>query len=60
ITRMRTGGESNASVNNRIKANREDKKAWELNGLKPLLFTFYLKPLRKIPQFILRKPRNRD
>lgn len=58
ITRMRMGGESNATVTNRIKANREDKKAWELNGLRPMLFTFFLKPLRKIPQFILTKPRN--
>jgi glycosyltransferase involved in cell wall biosynthesis len=58
ITRMRTGGESNVTVNNRIKANREDKKAWEINGLKPLLFTFFLKPLRKIPQFIFTKPKN--
>ncbi|HYG50884.1 MAG TPA: glycosyltransferase family 2 protein [Flavobacteriales bacterium] len=57
ITRMRTGGESNASVKNRVKANNEDRKAWKVNDLRPNLLTLYLKPLRKIPQFIFRKPR---
>lgn len=52
IVKMRTGGMSNASVNNRIRANREDREAWRLNGLKPYFFTLYLKPLRKITQFI--------
>jgi len=49
--RMRVGGVSNASLTNRIKANREDKKAWKINGLKPKPFTFILKPLSKITQF---------
>jgi glycosyltransferase involved in cell wall biosynthesis len=52
IVKMRTGGMSNASVNNRIRANREDREAWRINGLKPYFFTLYLKPLRKITQFI--------
>lgn len=52
IVKMRTGGMSNASVNNRIRANREDRQAWRMNGLKPYFFTLYLKPLRKITQFI--------
>jgi hypothetical protein len=39
-------------VNNRIRANREDREAWRINGLKPYFFTLYLKPLRKITQFI--------
>ena len=50
--RMRVGGVSNASLANRIKANREDKKAWKMNGLKPKPFTFILKPLSKLNQFI--------
>jgi glycosyltransferase len=33
-------------------ANREDKMAWEMNNLTPYLFTPYLKPLRKVFQFI--------
>jgi len=49
--RMRVGGVSNSSLSNRIKANREDKLAWKINGLKPKPFTFILKPLSKISQF---------
>ena len=52
MVKMRTGGMSNASVKNRIRANREDRAAWRLNGLKPYFFTLYLKPLRKITQFL--------
>jgi glycosyltransferase involved in cell wall biosynthesis len=52
IVKMRTGGMSNASMRNRIRANREDREAWRINGLKPYFFTLYLKPLRKITQFI--------
>lgn len=51
IVKMRTGGVSNISLRNRIKANREDKRAWKINGLKPGLFTFIRKPLSKISQF---------
>ena len=54
IVKMRTGGVSNASVLNRIRANREDREAWRVNGLKPWFFTLYLKPLRKITQFLKR------
>jgi glycosyltransferase involved in cell wall biosynthesis len=52
IVKMRAGGVSNASLRNRLRANREDRLAWKLNGLKPYFFTLYLKPLRKITQFI--------
>jgi glycosyltransferase involved in cell wall biosynthesis len=52
IVKMRTGGISNASVRNRIRANQEDREAWRINGLKPYFFTLYLKPLRKITQFL--------
>lgn len=48
---MRVGGKSNVSVQNRVNANMEDRKAWEINGLKPRFYTLYLKPLRKIFQF---------
>lgn len=51
IIKMRIGGQSTASVNNRVKANLEDRKAWEVNGLKPKFYTLWLKPLRKIKQF---------
>lgn len=49
--KMRVGGKSNASVKNRVNANLEDRKAWEVNELKPRFYTLYLKPLRKILQF---------
>lgn len=51
LVKMRVGGKSNVTFLNRIKANREDKKAWLMNNLKPGMFTFILKPLSKIGQF---------
>ena len=54
LVKMRVGGMSNASIGNRIRANRNDRRAWEVNGLKPYLWTIPLKPIRKIPQYWLR------
>ncbi len=54
IVKMRVGGVSNASFNNRLRANKEDRLAWKLNGLRPNFFTLYLKPLRKVHQFIIK------
>jgi glycosyltransferase involved in cell wall biosynthesis len=54
LVKMRDGGLSNASLANRLRANREDREAWKLNGLKPYFFTRWLKPLRKVFQFINR------
>lgn len=51
LVQMRVGGVSNATVGNRLKANHNDRKAWEVNGLKPCLWTLLLKPMRKIPQW---------
>jgi len=51
LVRMRTGGMSNASWLNRWRANREDRMAWKMNGLKPRFYTTILKPLRKLQQF---------
>ena len=51
IVKMRVGGVSNASLSNRIKANQEDRKAWEVNGLKPNALTLIFKPLSKLNQF---------
>jgi glycosyltransferase involved in cell wall biosynthesis len=50
--KMRLGGLSNSSIKHRIFANNEDRKAWKINNLKPYFFTLYLKPLRKIFQYI--------
>ena len=52
MIKMRQGGQSNATLLNRIKANREDKRAWEVNGLKPGKLTMLKKPLSKVTQFL--------
>ncbi len=50
LVKMRTGGESNRSVANIIKANIESYKAWKKNGLSVFPFFIIMKPLRKILQ----------
>jgi len=52
IVKMRVGGASNSSIKNRINANMEDRKAWKDNELKPYWFTLFLKPARKIIQYL--------
>ena len=51
LVKMRSGGVSNSSLRNRLKANRMDRRAWEINGLKPYPWTICMKPLRKLGQF---------
>jgi glycosyltransferase len=53
LVKMRAGGVSNVSLKNRLKANRMDRYAWAVNGLKPYPWTTYLKPLSKIKQFFV-------
>lgn len=54
LVRMRTGGISNQSWKNRFQANQEDYLAWRLNNLKPRVYTMWLKPLRKLYQYLSR------
>jgi glycosyltransferase involved in cell wall biosynthesis len=54
LVKMRTGGVSNKGILSRLRANREDKQAWITNGLQPFWFTLYMKPIRKISQFIFK------
>lgn len=54
IIRMAVGGASNASFWQRLKANRNDLKAWQVNGLSPRFYTLLLKPLSKLMQFFRR------
>jgi glycosyltransferase involved in cell wall biosynthesis len=54
VVKMRTGGHSNASWRNRWRANREDRRAWTVNGLIPYFFTIPLKPFRKLGQFLIK------
>lgn len=51
IIKMRQGGISNASFANRLRANKEDQMAWQVNQLRMPPLLPLLKPLRKIPQF---------
>jgi glycosyltransferase len=55
ITKMRVGGQSNVTVGNRLKANKEDRMAWEINEIKPKFYTLHMKPVRKIGQFLKKK-----
>lgn len=54
ITRMRVGGQSNVTLKNRWKANREDREAWRMNDVKPGLFTLIMKPLSKVKQWLVK------
>jgi glycosyltransferase len=54
VVKMRVGGHSNVSLKNRLRANREDRRAWDVNGLTPYFFTIPLKPFRKIGQFLIK------
>jgi hypothetical protein len=49
---MRVGGVSNASLKNRLKANKEDQLAWEINNLKMPVLLPVLKPLSKLKQYL--------
>lgn len=51
FVKMRLGGESNQSIKNIIKANKESYKAWKVNELKINPFMFLLKPLSKVLQY---------
>lgn len=51
LVHMRQGGISNRSLANRLRANRNDRRAWAVNGLTPLPWTFLAKPLRKVGQW---------
>ena len=51
LVKMRMGGQSNATLYRRLVANRMDRKAWTVNGLKPYPWTLWMKPLCKIPQW---------
>jgi glycosyltransferase len=59
LVKMRTGGISNSNWGSRVKANLEDRMAWRINNLKPYFFTLYLKPVRKLLQFIHKDHFNR-
>lgn len=53
LMKMRVGGTGNASLKNRIRANKEDRRAWKMNDIKPRWYTLYAKPLSKILQWFV-------
>lgn len=56
LVRMRVGGASNASLGHRMLANKSDREAWSVNDLRPPWALRLTKPLRKLPQYVLRPP----
>lgn len=54
---MRAGGVSTRALRSRWAANRMDRLAWRLNGLRPYPWTTILKPLRKVSQLYRRQVR---
>jgi len=54
LVKMRIGGNSGGGIKNRIKANNEDKLARKVNNLNYSFFFTILKPIRKLPQFVLK------
>ena len=54
LVKIRTGGRSAPSPTRVIRNILENNKAWRVNGIKPSLFTFLLKPLLKVPQYFKR------
>ncbi|HNR06016.1 MAG TPA: glycosyltransferase family 2 protein [Saprospiraceae bacterium] len=52
LVAMRTGGASNRSFKARWLANRQDRAAWTMNGLKPEWLTLWKKPLSKLKQYL--------
>jgi glycosyltransferase involved in cell wall biosynthesis len=51
LVHMRNQGMSNASISNRLKANRNDRLAWRVNGIRPRPWTLVAKPVRKVSQW---------
>ena len=56
--KMRVGGESNASIKNRLNANQADRNAWIENGYSPPLGLRFSKPISKLPQYWSRPNRS--
>ncbi|HEX7365875.1 MAG TPA: glycosyltransferase family 2 protein [Pelobium sp.] len=51
LVKMRVGGLSNKSLKNRLRANREDRLALQINGVPNPLLVSVIKPLSKLNQF---------
>ena len=54
LVKMRSGGASNSTIFDRLKANKEDSLAWTKNQLNKPMFIRVKKPLQKVLQFFLK------
>ena len=54
LVKMRLGGKSNSSLQNRLAANRSDYRAWIENQITPPFALRFTKPMRKLPQYFRR------
>ena len=54
IVHMRTGGASNTSLRKRLEAHRMDYRSWLVNNLQPKIWTIPMKPIRKLPQWVIK------
>lgn len=54
LVKVRVGGASKPGVGSTIKAMKDNYRAWKINGLAPNPFTFILKPLSKLLQYIFK------
>lgn len=57
MVKMRIGGAGNRWMENRLIANLEDRLAWKKNNLSPRPYTTFLKPLRKVLQYVRMYPK---
>lgn len=55
LVKMRSGGVSNKTVQNRLRANKMDRQAWLINNLQPYFWTTWMKPVRKIGQWFVKE-----
>ena len=56
---MRSGGMSNVRLRNRIQANVQDRRSWDVNRLKLKPWTTLFKPLMKLKQLFFKKIPNK-
>ena len=52
MVRMGSGGISNKTLAQRLRAHCKDREAWRVNDLRPYPWTLLMKPVRKIHQFL--------
>ena len=57
LVKMRLGGKSNATLGNRVAANRTDRQAWVENDMKPPFALRISKPFSKLSQYWRRPAR---